>query len=608
MFRPSADAFTNQDHTARNYGDVPKISLNGTGGSQHFGYLDFSVKTLPNDAIISSASLVLTLRNDWPGTNTITARLITSRWSESRISYDNSPSTSGVGEATLVVTGGVAGDQIEIDVTTMISQVVAGAEFHGIRLHVDTADNRNVFAREFPQYPRKPRLVVEFGSTPSPPTSLHPRAGHAVNSDLPVLAWDVDDQSASWVQIATTDVGFDPDTGFPSPEFDDGGWMPNHDALYDLSTTAYGGVPDDEERFWTVAIQDEDGTATTFAEPARFERHTYGTFTIDSPTTDVDTNDPTILTTFTGRTLTRIDWVIQRLWPFVGPFGTPGWVDITDGTSDDDDFEIHGLRWRDATYRLVLKAFDEFPRGNVPNETAYMLARVEFVYIPGPTDPIDTLVLTQDGGSSPVVLAEFTRANAPDTFGIYCNGVLVDTVDSGDAFVSGTTYRWPVYAAAGYASNEIGVVATDDGEDSDMVSEDITPTVIGIWILAPDGDLRLPLFAIGGRDKVTTSLGEDGETFFPLRGDPVRIVDSVRGLEGTVSGDIVQVSAIGDGVDAASARQMLLDLKALGVGADIRIAFGRRNFPAILGQVGVDEGVGPEETYHVTVPFWEVPE
>lgn len=595
--RDTGDAFTNAAKPNHNYGDVSRLTVNGTGGSERYSFLQFAVDTLPNDAIIESATLVLTLRNDWSGTNVLTAQRVTTKWAESRVTFDNSPSTSGVNAGVATIVDLVMDDVIEIDVTAMISQVVAGAQFHGFRLDVDTADQRHLNSRENSLNPQRPRLVIEFGTTPTPPTSLHPRAGNAVNSDKPVLAWDVDTQSASWVQVATDAVGFDPDTGLVTPEFDDGDWVVNPDQLYDLSTTGYGGVGDDEERWWTVKVQDEDGNASSFAEPAQLFRHTYGTFVIDSPTTDVDTSTPTILTTFTGRTLTRVDWLLRRS-------SSDGWLDVSSGSADDDDFEITGVDHSGEDYQLLLKAFDEFPRGNVPNEPPYVLATVEFTYVAGVTDSVSSIGLAQAASYSPVVLVTVERDNAPDTFGIYRDGVLVATVDSGDAFVSDTTYEFLLYAANPQVPNEIGVVATDDGEDSPVVSDTITPTVLGVWLMAPDAGLTLPLFGVGGVDRMGSSIGEEGETFFPIGGDPVRIVDSVRGLEGTISGDAVRVGGIGEALDAAEARERLLAFKALGVGANTRIAFGRRNFPAILGQFGIDEGTEPEETYHVTVPFW----
>ena len=587
QLRSVGDSWTNSGHPDRNYGDNPGLKLDST---LKRAYLDFSLKALPVDAIVAQAVLRFYLRDDWAGTNTVTARRITGTWRETRITYNNAPTTSGTNTGTLAIVDGVAGDEAEIDVTDMVTQVLAGANFHGIRLDVDTADLRPLWSSDAVDRSLRPKLIVTYGVTPTPPTALNPHGGHACDASHPVLAWDVDTQSASWVQISTS-------TDFASPEYDDGDWVVNTDALYDLATTGYGGIPDDETRYWRVAIRDEDGNASDFSEPAQLERHTYGTLSIDSPTAGtVSTSSPTILTTFADRTLTRIDWMLQRQT-------SGGWVEVTKGTAPTDDFEVTGLTRSDDTYRVLVDAYDEFERASIPNETAFVRAVATFTYAAGSPDPVTSLALVQVTPDSPVIAATWQRDAAPDTFGVYCSGVLVDTVESGDAFVSGIDYAWDVYAAAGQVSNTIGVVATDAGEDSSMLTADITPAVSGRWVMAPDAGIALKIRGISPMNVV---IGEDGETYKPLSGKPVRIVQSVQGLEGTISGPIVQAGD--DSVAADDARIALLALKALGPGANIRIAFGRRNFAAILGQFGAEDWAGPQEAYDVTIPFWEVPE
>lgn len=605
--RATQDAYTNSDVGNRNYGDKPGLRV---GDSTYRSFVSFSLKTLGIDAVLQEAWLRLHLKFAWDGTHEITVKRITSRWRESTITANNQPNVTDVNDATLTVVDGLADELIEIDVTAMIAQAIAGANFHGIRITCDGDEVLRFHASEARDHAFRPHLLLVYSEEVTPPTNLHPRAAHAVNASKPVLAWDVDTQSASWVQVATSEDDFDPETGFPSPEFDDGDWVVNTESLYDLSTTGYSGAPDDSTRFWTVKIKDEDGNESEFAEPVKFERHTYGTFAIDSPTTDVSTHTPTVLTTFADRTLTRIDWTLQRWIDKVGIYTIPGmWFDVAEGTSEDDDFEISGVKGRGADYRLIARAFDEFRRGNVPNETSYVRDSVEFSYVPGAPDPVADLVVVQQSGYSPVLDATWTIANAPDEFALYLNDELVEIVESGDAFVSGTDYAWTFYRAVPEEANEIKVVAVEDNEHSEAVAATITPNVIASWLIMPDDGLVVPVFGKGRKPTFGSGVPESGETKLPLSGNPVRVVDAMGGLKGKLDGDLIAVSAVGGDLSAAEARARVLAIKRAGPTEHVRLAWGHRNIRIVLDDLtALDEGFEPEENYRVEATFWQVDE
>lgn len=596
--RSIADAFTNEVYPARNYGGSPKIVLDNTGSSINRGYLGFSLKSLPTDGIVNYATLRVYLRNSWTGANTITARRITGRWAESTLDFGNAPTTTATGTVDEVVTGGVPGELVEIDVTDMVVAALAGANWHGIRLTVATSGSRNIHSRQSLNRALRPKLIIEYGNEPTPPTELRPHSTNAVDAAFPTLSWDVDSQSYSWVQIATSD-DFVADL-----EWEDTDWVANTEPLYDLSTSSYPGVPDDSQRWWRVKFKDEDGNASEFSDSATFTRRTYGTFVIDSPAADgdpINTSTPTILTTFTGRTLTRIDWYLERL-----DVGADTYVDvfpnrIPDGTSIVGDFEISGVKVPAATYKLTLRAFDEYSgdRGSAVGETTYVKKVRTFVYAPGATSPVTGLAVVPASDGSPILSATWSRASAPDSFSIYVNGVLTETVDSGDAFVSGTSYAWTIYTAQPRVLNTIEVVATDAGIDSDPASVGITLKPTGIWMIAPDDGLTLH---IHGQEAISADIAESGTTYHPLSGTPVRILDSKSGLlEGSLSGILVTV-----GTDTVEdARATFFAIKDLDVSAAVRLVFGRRNILVVLGPFSIEELSFEEEIYQVSAEFWE---
>lgn len=591
-FRSTADSFTAENLSTRNFGNRPKLVLDNTGASINRSYLAFSLRSLPIDAIVGSAILRVYLRGAWSGTNTITARRITGSWRQDALNYANAPVTTATNEVTKVVTGGAAGDLVEIDVTAMVTAAVAGSTWHGIRLTNSVSGVRLLHSRETLNRALRPKLVIEYGIEPTPPTNLRPHSTHAVNAAKPLLSWDIDSQSYSWVQISTS-------TDFTTPEFNDGAWIQNPDPLYDMSLTGYAGVPDNAVRYWRVKHKDEDGLASDFSEPAIFERRSYGTLVIDSPATDLDpvtSSTPTILTTFTGRTLTRTDWFLERL-----DVGTAAYVDVVKGSIADDDFSISGVKKPSATaYKLTVQTYDEYDRGSAPGEKSYVKKVRTFTYDSGGTAAVTGLTLAQVETGSPVLVANWSSA-LTDTFSIYVNGSLVEVVDAADVFVSGTAYQRLIYFTLPRVQNTVTIVSTSAGVDSPQTTATITPATSAIWLLTPDDGLVLP---IHGSDQISTTIGEDGETFFPLSNTPIRIVDSVRYLEGKVSGTLMGTSVR----TADDARDTLLAIKDLGVSANIRLAFGRRNIKVILGEFTVEEIYTTEELYTVGFDFWQVPE
>jgi hypothetical protein len=123
-----------------------------------------------------------------------------------------------------------------------------------------------------------------------------------------------------------------------------------------------------------------------------------------------------------------------------------------------------------------------------------------------------------------------------------------------------------------------------------------------------DESLGVEVHIIGDAD-AGASIGESGETFLPIgRQDPVRIVDSVRGIEGTIAGEIMLAPTYPTGNrTVATERANYLTLK--GTPTDTRrLVFGRDNIPVVCGEFELSPSPDPEEHYDVSFDFWQVGE
>lgn len=601
--RATHDSYTDEGTPNRNFGGQVKIGVNGSGAGQlQRTYITFSLKALPKNAIVKEALLHTYLRGStWAGANVLTARRITTAWSESKIKFSDAPTTTATNDATATVTAGSAGDEVEWDVTDMVADAVSGSAFHGIRITKDTSGDDFFHSSEQSNHNLRPKLVVTYAIPPAAPSNLRPRGDHSVNASKPKLAWDSDDVSAVWVQV-------DDDSAFGSLYYDSG-WQAATEPFWDLalaSAPSFTALTDNTGPwYWRVKVKSTDGDASNYSDSATFERNSYGTFSIDSPAVDgdaVDESTPTIITSLTGRTQTQIAWTVYR----------KGTTDTTflqvqnqePIATDDGTFELlqGAVTDPDADYRIVVKSWDTFDRETAVGEAAFTDDIRDFIYDPSAgTTVVAALAASQPTLNAPVVRVSWTRAAAPDSFDILVDSkVVTQHVDPGDVFVSGTSYHYDIYTSSPRSNHTYSVIATENHVDSiSNPTVDFSSSVAGIWFIAPDDGILLPLW---GKESVSASIGETGTTYELLnRPTPVRIVDAIRGLEGTVAGIL---DSVGD-ITVQESYDALISLKSLAVGANIRLCFGPKNIPVILGEVSVAPTPDPEERWEVSANFWQ---
>jgi len=168
-----------------------------------------------------------------------------------------------------------------------------------------------------------------------------------------------------------------------------------------------------------------------------------------------------------------------------------------------------------------------------------------------------------------------------------------DRIDSTDLLVSGTTYAMLYYGVAGNKPHgfEVEAVVSDAGKlkhSQGNSTVTVTFNVDQIWFVDSGDDAVYSegdppnMVCLSGQDTQTLAIGESSATFYPVgRRDPIRVVDAIRGLEGTVSGTLFDDNQ-------STSFNLLESFKDPHRSASVyRLIFGTLNIPVQLGNVAV---------------------
>lgn len=546
LVRTATDAWARESQPATNFGQAVRLWVNGgTAGNDRQAFVHFA-RPFPLGATILSAKLRLRARGAWSGTQLLTAKRVTAKWSESTLRWNNRPAVSGTNAASLSVVGAADGALIELDVTAMLQDVSSGVAFFGFRLELDTNVDRAVHSSEAPTASLKPQLDVVWTVKPDVPTNLAPAGGRAVSIAKPILAWRFTDpdangaQTSSQVQISTS-------SDFTTPEYDSGK-VANVAQLWDLAATAYGGLAADAVRFWRVRVWDDTDLVSDWADAVSFTRKTHGTLTMSSPGATVDDLTPPVTWSLSGRTqeaysveveLIAAGVQVKTLWDTGRVTSTTTSVTVP-----------AGLLVSGKTYRVTLKVWDNLDRQAIALDPDYKVTTQDFTYSrSGAPAAVTSLTasLVAIGSNSPAVVVEWQRSIQPDYFALKLDGVEVeDRIEPVDVFISGTTYRMTFWGATPRVTHTYEVEAVVDSaghlQHSDANATDTETTdPDGIWLVDPDDSTAV---RIAGQGALDLAIGESGETI-PLVSSraPVRITETVRGYEGQVSGLLIGKTA-----------------------------------------------------------------
>lgn len=598
-----ADTYVDASFPDHNYEDAERLKVSASGGVKYgllfVGGMPFS------EGRVVSGKLHLFVGSGWAASTLITAKRITAPWKASNVTYNRIPTVTA-SNAGSVSTGGAKnpGDEVVIDITAMLADVIAGAKWYGLRLEIDQAV-RYVHALQSRTGDYRPYIELDFSRKPEGPVNLSPDGAREVSKAQPTLTWkyhhpDGDAQAKFQVQVATVNT-------FASTVYDSTMTSSTNEEL-DLSTTAFTPTAG-TTYYWRVRVQNTAGDTSDYSDVATFVRQAKGAFTISSPSSTAEETTPPITTTLTTRDQASIEYIL-----FLADTDSQGgWREIwrkrrhnapaTAGTAYSENIPKGYLKHESRQYKIRVRAWDTRQREATPGDPTYYQVEQVFSFADSAVPAaVATLTVTAESDGGPGLVLTWTRTPQPDYFAVRATPaggealLIEDRLNPVDVLVSGSTYTWTWYGALPGVAYDFTVIAVVNDAGKLKHSRG-NPTVnktmqqIGIWLMEIDTGTKIRILR---DDELDIAIGESATTYYPLgRQDPVKIRDSVRGFEGHVSGQIHDD-------DGPQYRDRFQKWLGKGTDAKLRLMLSNLNAPVEIST----PVLGPKP--NVAKPVWEI--
>jgi hypothetical protein len=162
----SQDAYTNSSSPTTNYGKATTLGLANTATSIQTSYMLFDLSSIPagyTGANVAKATLKLYV-NTVPTTGSFNLDYITSNWTETGITYNDSPTLGSTVVSGVSLAGSNAKGYLLIDVTAAMQAWLNGAQANdGLALVANSALNATFDSNETTTQSHPPELDVVFG-------------------------------------------------------------------------------------------------------------------------------------------------------------------------------------------------------------------------------------------------------------------------------------------------------------------------------------------------------------------------------------------------------------------------------------------------------------
>lgn len=602
IHQSSSDAWVDQDDPQNNHGQAAKLKVKGASSHKKNALIHFH-RPFPIGATVVSAVIRVYAAGTWTGSQAVFATRIVDKWKEHRVKWANAPSDTATNDATNTVTSLTDGDQIEFDVTAMMNDVSAGADYFGVYITTDASGDRLLYSTENPKAAKRPEMEISWVVDPDQPVNLKPQGGLSVNPGKPHLSWQFSDkflqdgveQASSRVQIAS-DATFGAFTILY-----DTGKVANSLSHWDTATAGavHDALPlaDNTTFYWRVMTWDEADQPSDWSDAAQFVRRSYGVLTITNPGSVVHDLTPPISWTFTGRTQEAFEMqllTINDKGVHVEVFREPRAAD----TDNSFTLPVGLLNSRDL-FKVRLKVWDDQDRMGIRNAPAYVEAEQAFTYVrDGTPDPVTSLVANPDHARQ---VLNFHRDDEPDFFCLKVDDLEVDTrIDPADCALGGGDYALEYWGAFPRVEHqyEVEAVVHSGGIFKHSAGN---PTVIaetdpiGITLVDPsDGTF---VYLTGPDTDLALGIREVGTTYDILGARaPVRITDAMMGYAGSFSG----------AARTKDARDAFLDLKGRLV--PLRLIAGDLNIKVYLEEAdsAVPTYLHGDRVWHISANVFQI--
>lgn len=585
------DAMVASDNPSKNYGTTASLIIRASSPIA-YGFLWLKSPAPPGASIIS-ATLRLYGKGSWSSL-TVSLQRVAATWTESKLTWDNRPTTTG---STVTATqASTEGKEWDFDVTALLQTISNGAANYGFR--IATGATRAEFY-SLNAGSLRPALDVTWSDAPNTPHTLSPSGGRSVSVAAPILRFDYVDVSGS-EQLDAVQVQIDPDGDFADPDFDSGEVDASEPEL-DLTTTDYAGLDAGDTTEWRVRVQDAAGLWSGWSDPATFTRTAQPTLEItnpaESPDDFVSEFTPPISWTFTGQAAYRVRVSLDS--DPAHPLLDTGKIT---GSTDSYTLPVGVLSDQSVTYRVTVDAWDSTSREATPGDPPYVEASRAFTFdLSATVGTVTSLAATPDG-VSPAVALTWNRSTAPDSFTVLRDGKRAASgLVPADLLVSGTQYRYIDRYAAANKSHTWSVQAVVNGVTSaSNPSASATATTPAVWLSNNTLGLQVPVLLT---DNASFDMPETSATYYPVGpGAAVRITQARRGLEGSITGRIIDWAGTG----AATWVANMLKFKNQ-PDIELSLTLGNQALRVVIGNVVLPPLVGGQpDDRACSFSFWSL--
>lgn len=651
------DANSNHDDTNQDTGGYERLYCRSDATNHGRRIYIYVPKPFSTGVTVSQAILHLFVGNLGSGLSglegqvgNIQWRRLSTSWKESgtgHVSWSNPPGDPGVDAGSIAVGGLAPGTHVQCDVTTILQQAANGSAFYGIRI-ATTIDNLFCFwSSEHSDADTRPFIEIVWGDAPNTPYDLIPLAGLVVGSANPILNWQFEDstglsaQSAYQVQISTL-----ADFSVITHDTD---WFTTSETQHSLAADAtktnatypagYTGfnLVAGTTYYWRVRVQDQLGKVSAYSDGASFVYRAKGTLAFTGGAAGLQTsthaaptslNDPTppLTTTFTppaGKAQDMLEYVLQEADASISGAMLSSYHDIlvlpaqaistNPYTYTPPSGYITKTNWN---YRIIVRAYDNYSRIATPGVPIYVESNNAgatngyFKYVGNAAAAIKVTNTAVAQGASPVATITWTYTGVPTRFVLEVDG-RVETIEIGDSRLTSVGNNYTLLYSGlrpGYAHTiSVHATTTPAGSPETTAGDPVvnfTPTVEGIWLIRVSTADKVWL---RGNESPRMRLGESSTIYTPVgRRDPVKIVDAVRGYEGTLVGSIVNSGVIDGQTMTAVAQRDRLEVWRGITNEDFRLVFGTFSFRVRFGEIDVTQDGTVKNKYDAEIEFFQV--
>ena len=564
-----------------------------------YAYIFFA-RPFPMGVNIINATLRLYNRSTWGGSNALSVRRISEKWTVSKTTWNQRPQVYGAA-VSLSKSGAVDGTEWAFDITTEMQAVSDGVKWWGLRVEVDSATARALYSsRGADDY--RPTLQITWADNPEAPEDLYPSGGRAVSLVDPILRCNFTDVSGdTTIQSIRVQTGTSENNVEAGTFVWDSGVVAVDAPELDLEETDFPGVAVNQIVWWRVRVQDGAGLWSLWSEAESFTRKGKGALTITNPAASPDNvvEDPTPPIIWDFSTTQRAYQVI------IADSASGRWLWDSGKTTSavvSESLPPGVLTRTDRKYKLLVRCWDAQDREATPGDPVFVQAEREFTYrYDASTDPVQDFTVTPNP-AYPWVTLEWTRASAPDTWSIVRDNKFIEVgIQPEELHVNDLTYRYVDKLASGRREHSWRVLAIINGKTSDgNPTVSATPGAVTTCVSRTDATMPVLIF---NPERDMEWLEASGVHTILGDAPPVLITQSQGGYAGQIAGRLADHGA----VTAQEFKDRLAEFKKM-QGRRLLLALVDEAFEAIVYNIQWQPVPMPNRQvgYEVSMEFYQI--